>query len=211
MIPARRSPRAWCLLLMVTLAGLGADLWSKSWAFASVAESPVVLDRTDLIDRPHASPIPPHPGWDVLPAGLLDFRLVLNQGAVFGIGAQQRGLLVGFTLIAVTIALFMFGWKTDARQRLAHVGIALVLAGALGNLWDRVVYGRVRDFLHMLPDWHLPFGLAWPGGNTEVWPWIFNIADVLLLAGLAVILIAMHHADKAAREAANAGQDASAA
>jgi signal peptidase II len=197
------------LVLVLTVLGLGADLGSKTWAFGTVASQPVQLDRADLLDRPEANPIPTHEGLRVLPGGLLDFRLVLNSGAVFGLGAQHRGLLIAFTLLAVGIALWIFGWKTAATSRLAHVGIALVLAGALGNLWDRLLYGRVRDFLHMLPDWHLPFGLHWPGGSAEIWPWIFNVADVLLLAGLGLILLHMHLMDRAAGKAKAAAKVAS--
>ena len=195
---AWRSPAAWVLLLVVTCAGSTADLGSKSWAFSTVADTPVVLDRIELLERPQANPIPHHQGQTVLPGGLLDFRLVLNQGAVFGLGAGQRGLLLAFTMLAIAVALFIFGWKTAATSRLAHVGIGLVLAGALGNLWDRLLFSRVRDFLHMLPGWRLPFGLTWPGGSAEVWPWIFNVADVLLLAGLVVILVHMRRADRIA-------------
>jgi len=198
MMPAWRSPGAWILLLVVTMAGLTADLTSKSWAFSSVADTPVVLDRSELIERPQSNPIPHHQGLHALPGGLLDLRLVLNQGAVFGLGAQHRGLLMIFTVLAVGFALFIFGWKTAATSRLAHVGIGLVLAGALGNLWDRLLFSRVRDFLHMLPGWRLPFGLTWPGGSAEIWPWIFNVADVLLLAGLVVFLVHMHRSDKIA-------------
>ncbi|MFM7806791.1 MAG: signal peptidase II [Planctomycetota bacterium] len=75
------------------------------------------------------------------------------------------------------------------RARWAHVGIALVLAGGLGNLHDRLAFGAVRDFLHMTPRWHLPFGFRWPGGSDELFPWVFNVADVLLLAGMAVLLL----------------------
>ena len=205
---AWHSPRAWILLLLVTVLGMSADLASKSWAFSAVASQPVQLDRADLLNRPEANPIGSHEGMHVLPGGVLDFRLVLNSGAVFGLGAQHRELLIAFTLLAVGLATWIFGWRTAATSRMVHVGIALVLAGALGNLWDRLLYGRVRDFLHMLPDWNLPFGLQWPGGSAEIWPWIFNIADVLLLAGLVIILLHMHLSDRKASKA-NAQQQPS--
>ncbi|MEM8783257.1 MAG: signal peptidase II, partial [Planctomycetota bacterium] len=77
---------------------------------------------------------------------------------------------------------------------LYHASLALVLAGALGNLYDRVVYAAVRDMLHMLPGVQLPFGMRWPSrggvlGSNEVWPWVFNLADVSLLAGVAGVMI----------------------
>ena len=72
---------------------------------------------------------------------------------------------------------------------MAHVGIGLVLAGGIGNLYDRLAFGAVRDFLFMTPRWHLPFSLHWPGGSTELFPWIFNVADMMLLAGMAILLL----------------------
>jgi signal peptidase II len=197
--PARRSTAAWALLLCVAAAGIILDLGSKEWAFASIAAAPVVIDREAAISNPEYAPIPHHEGRVALPGGLLDFRLVLNSGAVFGIGAHQRWFFVSFSLVAIAVAIWLFGWRTSARNRLLHIGIGLILAGAIGNLWDRIQLGRVRDFLHMLPGWELPFGLSWPGGNAEVWPWIFNIADVMLLAGMGLVLLDMWIRDTRAK------------
>ena len=197
--PARTSVAAWLLLIIVAGGGLAIDIGSKRWAFANVAGHPIQIDRDRAISDTGYNPIPAHGGMNAMPGDLLDFRLVLNSGAVFGIGAHQRWFFVGFSVIAVGVAVWIFGWRTDTRSRLLHVGIALILAGALGNLWDRLIFGRVRDFLHMLPGWELPFGLAWPGGNpggnSETWPWIFNGADVMLLVGMAIVLIGMKGSD----------------
>lgn len=181
---------AWFVLVIVLLAGLSVDLVSKHLAFEYVADTPVVLNRAKLIKKPSFDPIPRHDGVEVLPWNLLDFHLVLNKGAVFGIGPNQRAFFIIFTLIALFIGVFVFGWLTSNRNTLAHFAIGLILAGGLGNLWDRLFIGRVRDFLHMLPDVHLPFGWSWPGNSTgEVFPWIFNVADVLLLTGMGLLLI----------------------
>lgn len=186
--PAWRSPRAWVVLVGVLAASLVLDLWSKSWAFDHVAGYPIVLPDRDAVADPSYR-LPFHEGVRVLPASLLDFHLVLNRGAVFGIGQQQRWLFVCFSVLAVVVGLWIFARWTRDRMTLAHVGIALVLAGGLGNLYDRLFVGAVRDFLHMLPRWNLPFGLAWPGGATEVFPWVFNVADVSLLVGLGLLYL----------------------
>lgn len=186
--PAWRSLRAWVVMLSITVAGLALDLGTKSWAFRTVAGEPVELPYDEIAGNPSYR-LPWHNGVKALPADLLDLRLVLNHGAVFGLGQQKRAVFVAFTVVAVLAAVGVFGWWTSVNARWAHVGIALVLAGGLGNLHDRLAFGAVRDFLHMTPRWHLPFGFRWPGGSDELFPWVFNVADVLLLAGMAVLLL----------------------
>jgi signal peptidase II len=185
---AGSSLRAWLLLLGVLCVGLGVDLWSKQWAFDTLGPQPVVLERERIIegDDYRLYHIPPR---DVLPWKLLDFRLVINHGAVFGIAAHRRGFFVGFTVIAITIGLFVFAWMTRRGDRLAHFALGCVLAGGLGNLYDRLRFGVVRDFIHMLPDRKLPNDWTWPGGNPEIFPWVFNVADMLLLCGMVLLML----------------------
>ena len=188
-LPAWRSPRAWGTMVIVFAVALSADLWSKSWAFRNVAGKPVVLVYEEA-RNPDFRP-PYHNPMQVVPGDLLDFSLVVIHGAVFGIGQNRRSVFVAFTLIAVAVAVWIFGWWTRAGSWAAHLGIGLVLAGGIGNLHDRLVYGAVRDFLHMFPRWNLPFGWRWPGGgSTELFPWVFNLADVELLLGMGVLLLA---------------------
>jgi len=199
-VAAWRSPAAWATLALVFGLGLSVDLWTKSWSFRTVAGRPIELVY-EQASQPSFRP-PYHDPVQALPFDLLDFSLVVNHGAVFGIGQNRRGIFIVFTVVAVTVALWIFGWWTNSRSRLAHVGIGLVLAGGIGNLHDRLVFGAVRDFLHMLPRWQLPFGVRWPGGSGEVFPWVFNVADVELLAGMGLLLLAVHFSDRAQRAAA---------
>ena len=78
----------------------------------------------------------------------------------------------------------------------------LVLAGGLGNMVDRVSVGAVRDFLHLFPRRELPFGLHWPGGSNEWFPWVFNVADMELIAGMALLMIAIQLSERRAKAAA---------
>ncbi|MCA9287799.1 MAG: signal peptidase II [Phycisphaerales bacterium] len=187
-----RSPRAWLVLLVVAALGTASDLWTKSWAFANVADEPVEVVRADVLaalarnrglgaltppDRLHAIP------------NLLDFTLVLNPGAVFGVGAGRRSFFIVFTAVAIAFGLWVFARWTRPRDWLAHLGLGLLMAGGLGNLYDRLTYACVRDFIHPLPGVHLPFGLAWPNNaSTEVWPWVSNVADAYLIVGIILIL-----------------------
>ena len=195
---AWRCPSAWILLLSVFALGLAADLSSKAWTFRQVNEEPVVLDRARLLADPDYDPIDWRiPGRPVLPGGLLNFKLVLNPGAVFGVGAHQRWFFILFTVAALSAGLLVFGRFTTGRNRLAHAAIGLILAGGLGNLHDRIAFGRVRDFIHVLPGRRLPFDWTWPGTqNPEMFPWVFNVADVLLLTGMVLLMIHINRAEK---------------
>jgi signal peptidase II len=195
---AYRSPAAWLTLLIVFALGLGADLHSKAWSFRTVAGEPVVLDRDRLLADPDHNPLDWRAaGRPLLPGNLLRLKLVLNPGAVFGIGANQRWFFIVFTVVALAAGLLVFGRFTMNRARLAHVAIGLVLAGGLGNLYDRIAFGRVRDFLQILPGRRLPFGWTWPGTNNwELFPWVFNVADVLLLTGMILLMIHINRLEK---------------
>lgn len=185
-------------MVTVLCAGLAIDISTKYWSFANVADEPVVLDRAELLSDPHWTP-PHHAGRHVLPWSILDLRLVINRGAVFGIGANKRFFFIAFTLAALAAGLVVFGRFTTRRQHVAHIALGLILAGGLGNLYDRIVYGVVRDFLHLFPGWHLPFGWRYPqflGGGNEVFPWVFNVADVMLLTGMALLMIHINRLEK---------------
>ncbi len=175
-------------LISITAVMLAADLATKWWAFANVADAPVSLSRASAMEADRLSDLlPPHTPVTVIPS-VLEFTLVLNRGAVFGMAAGQRWFFVGFTAIAILFCLWMFASWTRPRDRVAHTAIALVLAGGLGNLYDRLMFACVRDFLHFLPGVELPFGIEWPGGAREVWPYVSNVADAQLILGIALLM-----------------------
>ena len=68
------------------------------------------------------------------------------------------------------------------------MAIGLLIGGGLGNLYDRLKFACVRDFLHPLPRVRLPFGLTWPDGSTGIWPYVSNIADLFLLIGIGMLM-----------------------
>lgn len=192
-----RSRRAWVVLLAFVAAGLAADLWSKHAAFAGIAAQPVVIRRADVLALPSSQInrlVPVHEPVVVLPS-VLELKLVLNPGAVFGIGAGKRWVFVLFTVGAVGFGLWVFARWTKARDWWSHAALGLILAGGLGNLYDRLTLGCVRDFLHPLAGVELPFGLAWPGGDRQVWPYVSNVADALLLLGIGVLMVRLWRAE----------------
>lgn len=186
---AARSTRAWVILLVTTIVGLVSDLWSKAYAFANVAEIPVVVDRQEVLSTSDLGYlIPAHDPVTVMDR-VLEFTLVLNPGAVFGIGAGQRWFFVIFTIIACVVALVLFVKWTRPQDWLAHAGFGLIISGGIGNLYDRLKFACVRDFIHPFPGVRLPLGIRWPGGNNELWPYVSNVADAFLIVGIALLMI----------------------
>ena len=106
---------------------------------------------------------------------VLSLHLMTNLGAVFGLGQGGRWFFIIVSLVAV-VTIPIFFARTDPRQFVLHGALALILGGAMGNLYDRMVYGCVRDMLWLFPDWGL-------------WPWIFNLADAALLVGVGLVML----------------------
>ena len=107
----------------------------------------------------------------------LSFQLIYNQGAAFGILSDQSGWQRWFlVLVSTGISLVLVFWigKTVNTSKLECFSITFILAGAIGNLLDRLIYGYVIDFIYVF------YGdYSWPN---------FNIADSSITIG-AVLLI----------------------
>lgn len=220
---SRRRPSVWLRFLLVVAALLAFDLGLKDWSFNHIADTPIRVQTAEsggpqvlipdgeggdwkVVSRtgPNGEPprIPHHDPTVVMPGGL-NLQLTLNTGAVFGTGQGGRPIFILVSAVAVVVIVVLL-YRSPAKAWFYHAGLAMILAGALGNLYDRVRFSAVRDMLHMLPEVDLPFGLAWPGGATGVWPWIFNVADVALIAGVASVLLVSYASDRKQIQA-NAG------
>lgn len=205
---AFRCRRSVLLYLGIAAAVLAVDLASKYWSFRCVADVPLrlavqgddgqpVIEARDaegnwmalpprIADDP-ASAIPRHEGVTVVPS-VLDLRLMINTGAVFGVGQGAQRLFIAISIIAAVVITVIF-MRSGADKRGMHIALAMVLGGALGNLYDRALYHGVRDMFHLFPDVQLPFGLSWPGGARDVYPWIFNVADMALVLGVIAVVV----------------------
>jgi signal peptidase II len=112
-------------------------------------------------------------------APFVDLVLVWNTGISYG-WFQQEGALGQWALLAVkTIAVALIWiWLARATSRLAAISLGLVIGGALGNAIDRLAYGAVADFVLL----HV---------ETATWRfnwYVFNLADVAIVAGVALLL-----------------------
>ena len=125
----------------------------------------------------------------------LDLVLSVNKGAVFGMELHKSGgihrLIVSLATLIVTVLMAWWFATSHRRAWYVHVSTALILAGALGNLYDRLascislpgmepILYNVRDFIDCssIP---LPFGFSYK--------WIFNVADVWLVVGVGLMML----------------------
>jgi signal peptidase II len=116
----------------------------------------------------------------------LNWTLAYNYGAAFSFLADAGGWQKWFfSGLALLMSLFLIGYliKAPRTAKLLSTGLALVLGGAVGNLIDRLLHGHVIDFIHV--------------HNADVWHYpIFNIADMGISIGVAMIVIDMLFLEK---------------
>jgi signal peptidase II len=154
---APQRPHRILLLLLVALNGWALDLATKVVAVGRLEGKPPVT----VLD------------------GILYLQLVRNAGAAFAMATGATWLL---TLIAVGVVVAIFNVAGRLRSVGWAVALGLVLAGALGNLTDRLfrapgpLVGRVVDFISLFA----------PDGN--VWP-VFNVADSAICLGGALLVV----------------------
>jgi signal peptidase II len=108
-----------------------------------------------------------------------DLVLAWNVGISFG-WFQNDSYLTQFALMAVkAVAVIVLAiWMARSRTMIATVALGLIIGGAIGNAIDRFAYGAVVDFALF----HVQIG-----GNTFNW-YVFNLADVAIVAGVAALL-----------------------
>jgi signal peptidase II len=185
-----RSPLAMSLFVGTTVLGLAADLATKVWAFRALP--------TSILTEPGGRVVVYSDVYRLVP-GWLEFTCTANQGAVFGIGQGQRVLFIVVSVLAIGFLSALFA-RSD-KHRGYQIILGMLLAGVLGNMWDRINLGYVRDMIHALPGvhwwgtWTLPIfrdertGVGYPGIDRDVFPWIFNVADSLLVVGVVLMIL----------------------
>ena len=137
----------------------------------------LIIDQAHKAWMIHVFDIGSRPPIRVLP--FLEITMAWNQGVSYSLLKVDtlfgRLLLLSFALMAV-ILLGIWMWRST--NRIATGGLGMIIGGALGNAWDRFSYGAVADFFHFFT----PFSLG-PLSN-----YVFNLADVGIVAGVALLL-----------------------
>ncbi len=151
-----RDARPFALLLALLV--VAADRLSKLWIVAHIPAG-------------HAITVIPH---------VLRLTHVLNTGAAFSLFEDAsnpytvRYVLIGFSIVAAVVILALL-WRTGRRFSTTTAALALILGGALGNLYDRIHLHFVIDFLEVhIATYHYPD---------------FNIADSAIVIGACLLLL----------------------
>ncbi len=193
---------------LLAVGGLTLDLWSKHWAFHTLRQEGEI---------------------SVVP-GVLLFKTMFNPGALFGIGKGQTTLFLVASVLALALVLWMFAHAAPRRWWL-HIALGGILAGAIGNMYDRVfvklvpwasatsvkqyvvdhndgMRATLREFPPTAdaPIVRIPSAalerIGEPIGHVRdfikiemrlfgryLWPWVFNVADMLLVGGVSILAI----------------------
>lgn len=143
------------IIILVLIVDQATKMWIQS--------SPAVLAGTELIP------------------GFMYLNYVKNTGAAWSMLSGQQVLLSLIAVVEIGVLLW-FLVKVRGKKRLTEAALALMIGGALGNLWDRLYLGYVRDFIDTYP-----FGYDFP---------VFNIADAALCIGVGLLMIEMVREDR---------------
>ncbi len=142
------------LLLGVIFAIIALDQWSK-WAIR------LSLD-------PHNKKI--------IIENFLEFYHIENPGMAFGLSFPGGSRLLLIMTILLTVFILGMLWKERDSHPLMKYGLSLIFSGAVGNLTDRIIFGKVTDFIHVMIGEHF----SW---------YIFNVADSSVTIGMVLFLI----------------------
>ena len=155
-----KDRRGWLLAISVLIIAL--DRWSKIWVQHHIADG----DEITIIPR------------------YFSISHVLNPGAAFSLFSDSatpgrtRWLLTAFSLLAAVI-VFGLILRIGRRFSATSIALSLILGGAIGNVWDRIRYGVVTDFLEVFLRW---------GHWSYHWP-DFNIAGSAIVCGGILIML----------------------
>lgn len=107
-------------------------------------------------------------------SGIFDLTYVQNYGASFGLLAGGLASRIILAIISTGVAVALTYWLGRLRRPVAVAGVAFIIGGAIGNLYDRLAYGYVVDFLDF---------------SGLMFPWVFNVADAGINVGVGLLLL----------------------
>jgi signal peptidase II len=173
------------IFLAIAAAAVAADLVSKQWAYGALgvyAKDGVLCDSLGPVfadvqvtengePKTVKYPLRKIPQIVVID-GFFTLLAALNLGGMWGFLFGHTAVLVIFSILCIGIIGYMVV-RLGTGNHMLRTALAFILAGALGNLYDRIFFGGVRDFL----DFDLGF-LHWA---------TFNVADVWIVVGVCMV------------------------
>lgn len=140
--------------IFIIIAGIFLDRITKLWAIGLKGKDEITIIKD-----------------------LFAFEYLENRGAAFGIFQGKTFFLVIFTIIVLAIMVYMI-LKYMKKSRFMAIALSLIISGAVGNLYDRVIYNYVVDFIlvHYKDMYYFP---------------TFNVADILVCIGTFLLCIAI--------------------
>ena len=170
------------------------------WRGLALAALVVAIDQASKMWIVHGLDLPRLGKIEV--SGIFDLSYVENRGASFG---MLHGMRWPLALISIGVVLGLGWWLGRLKRIPAVLGVGFIIGGALGNLYDRLAYGYVVDFLDFsavpFPNFAridgFPFIEVFIGGFI----WVFNVADTAINVGIALLLYDAWRSDRLARKA----------
>lgn len=148
----------WVLLVIL----VPADLWTKKIVISHVNQNAVqgTFEKIPVV-------------W--VAEDWFGLVSVNNRGGPWGVGSDFSGVLKVVRIAALGVILFLL-FTTPRRAWIQVTALAMIMSGALGNIWDTLTIGSVRDFLYF--DFDIPPADPWPA---------FNLADSLICVGVVLL------------------------
>jgi lipoprotein signal peptidase len=183
--------------LFVTLAviGLATDLGSKYGVFRWLYPGPVgyrgereVVPGWFRLTAEFDPTVPPCDcGFSALQTWSAPVMPRVNHGALFGLGGEHKGgansVFAGVSILAAAGIVVWATRRATVSDGSLCAALGLILGGTLGNLYDRIVFNGVRDFLYFYHEIDI-----WVWHSKDGWP-VFNIADCGLVVGAGMLLV----------------------
>jgi len=105
----------------------------------------------------------------------LNFVLIWNTGIAFGIFESENILYHSISILIFIVICILIIWLFKSAQKFEKVSISIIIGGAFGNLFDRIVYNAVPDFIDIhYHDFH--------------W-FVFNVSDIVITFGVILLLL----------------------
>ena len=114
-------------------------------------------------------------GSEIFSSKFLNVYLIWNEGIAFGLLSFNQNIFYNFLTLFIVIIIFIILYMITKSSGLKKYSLLMILGGALGNVFDRIIYKAVPDFI----DFHV--------GNFH-W-FIFNVSDIFISVGVILMVI----------------------